>query len=62
VMVAIIGMVALYGWAMGWPPLLHEDPQTGRFASGPQGPERARSWPLGLRKLGDGPAFSQEET
>lgn len=25
VMVAIIGMVALYGWAMGWPPLPQEE-------------------------------------
>jgi hypothetical protein len=25
VMVAIIGLVALYGWAMGWPPLPQED-------------------------------------
>lgn len=36
------------------------NPQTCRFASGPQVPERAPSWSLGLRKLGNGPAFSQE--
>ncbi len=35
-------------------------PQTCRFAPGPQGPERASSWPMGTRKLGSGPAFSHE--
>ena len=37
-------------------------PQTCRFAPGPQGPERAPSWPMRMRKLGSGPAFSHEST
>ncbi len=35
-------------------------PQTCRFAPGPQGPERAPSLPMGMRKIGSGPAFSHE--
>ena len=39
-----------------------ERPQTCRFTSGPQGPERATSWPMGRRELVSGPAFSHEFT
>ena len=40
--------------------LSDECPQT-RVASGPLGPERAPSWPLGMRNLGSYPAFSQDQ-